>query len=218
MRRLPVLALVMLSAACGQQGAVGSGEAPVVSPAAAPSTPSSPSVEDSPGHTPGESTAPVRLTGGGTFKPYSEGAKAVVYDKKLAPEGAKADITVDSSGQETTSKLTVAGLLPDRKYGSHLHTKSCGAKPDDSGPHFQHMPAQGPSPHTAANPTNEVWLDFTTDASGAATAEAKQPWGLSPDRLPKSLVIHAEETTPTGPKAGTAGDRVACLDLRKAGA
>ncbi|WP_179118127.1 hypothetical protein [Saccharothrix sp. ALI-22-I] len=41
---------------------------------------------------------------------------------------------------QTTVMLKVTGLQPNRKYGAHAHTKECGPKPADSGPHFQHLP------------------------------------------------------------------------------
>ncbi|SDH40164.1 superoxide dismutase, Cu-Zn family [Sinosporangium album] len=156
----------------------------------------------------------IRLTGGGTFEPYKPGATAVAYDPKLVPKGAEGAVVSESVDSTTVSTLTVKGMLPSRTYGAHLHTKPCGAKPDDSGPHYQHAQTPGAPSHHMANPHNEVWLDFTTDGTGAGTATARQSWAYTPDRLPGSLIIHERKTTPEGPEAGTAGARVACLTLK----
>ncbi|WP_431899662.1 superoxide dismutase family protein [Nonomuraea sp. bgisy101] len=143
----------------------------------------------------------VRISGGGEFS--TKDTSAIVYDTKLAPSGAQASVTVESADGQTRTSFVAEGLLPDRKYGVHLHTKPCGLKPDDSGPHFQHA-------HASPSATNEVWLDITTDRSGAATSAARNPWALTPDRVPHSLVIHASATATDG----TAGARVACLTLK----
>ncbi|MET9341340.1 superoxide dismutase family protein [Nonomuraea sp. NPDC003804] len=143
----------------------------------------------------------VRLSGGGEFS--AKDPLAIVYNTKLVPEGAKASVTVESADGQTRSSFVAEGLLPNRAYGVHLHANPCGSKPDDSGPHFQHT-------HGTVNASNEVWLDIKTDGSGAATSTARQPWALSPDRVPHSLVIHEKATAPDG----TAGGRVACLTLK----
>lgn len=143
----------------------------------------------------------VRLTGGGEFN--TKDTSAIVYDTKLVPPGAQASVTVESADGQTRTSFVAEGLLPDRKYGVHLHAKPCGVKPDDSGPHFQHA-------HASPSATNEVWLDIKTDSSGAATSASRNPWALTPDRVPHSLVIHTSATAPDG----TAGGRVACLTLK----
>jgi Cu-Zn family superoxide dismutase len=150
----------------------------------------------------------------GTFEPYREGAPAVVYDTALVPPGATGSVKVESSGERTTAELGVTGFLPNRTYGAHLHTNPCGVQPKDAGPHFQHTHTPGAPAHVAANPVNEVWLDFTTDHKGDARSTARQPWALTSDRVPGSLVIHAEPTKKSGTKAGDAGARIACITLQ----
>lgn len=145
------------------------------------------------GHPPHPTGAAVRLAG----------ADLVVYDRALAPEGAAASASVDSSSTGTLSSLTVEGLLPGRGYGAHLHANPCGTRPDDAGPHFQHT-------HGQVNATSEIWLDLTTDADGAGNATAKHTWALGA-AVPRSAVIHAQPTKADG----TAGPRVACLTLRQ---
>ncbi|WP_326824831.1 hypothetical protein [Streptosporangium sp. NBC_01756] len=148
----------------------------------------------------------VRLAGGGTLTKPMPKASAVTYNAKLAPLGASAEVVAESGAVLANSTVTVGGLLPNRTYGAHLHVDPCGLKPDDSGPHYQHV-------HSHASATNEVWLDFTTDDQGTATATAKQDWAFAPGRVPHSLVIHAQPTVKTGADAGTAGPRVACVSL-----
>ena len=64
-----------------------------------------------------------------------------------------------------------------------------------------------------ANPHNEVWLDFTVDGYGTATASTVLNWTFPAGERARSLILHAQPTK-TGPGvAGTAGPRVACLTL-----
>ncbi|SDJ59762.1 superoxide dismutase, Cu-Zn family [Nonomuraea maritima] len=182
--RVPALLLILLTAAC-----------------AAPPGPVQDATGAQAGASPGES---IRLSGAGEFAPGD--TAAIVYDRKLAPEGAQASATVESSGGKTRTSLVVEGLLPERRYGAHLHAKACGKKPDEAGPHYQHQTGQ-------VSPASEVWLDFTTDAAGAGRASARNNWALSRDSLPGSLVIHAGPTVTEGPQVGQAGARVACLTL-----
>ncbi|MEU4573248.1 superoxide dismutase family protein [Nonomuraea sp. ATR24] len=147
----------------------------------------------------------VRLTGGGELTDGD--TAAIAYDRKLVPAGAQASVTAESTGGQTLTSLVVEGLLPTRPYGAHLHTKPCGKTGEDAGPHYQHEPGQ-------ASVRNEVWLDFTTDSSGAGRATARNAWSLDSGRLPGSLVIHARHTTSSGPDAGAAGDRLACVTLK----
>ncbi|MER6827150.1 superoxide dismutase family protein [Streptosporangium sp. NPDC000563] len=188
MRIMGVLAAVaLLCAGCGDQAADPAGRGPAVASA-----------------TPG--AREMRLVGGGTFTDPAPRASAIVYDTRLVPPGAWAQVNVESGAVLATATVTVKGMLPGRTYGAHLHVNPCGFKPEDAGPHYQHS-------HTHASAENEVWLDFTTDAQGVATGTATQDWALVPGRLPRSLVIHAEPTRSTGPEAGAAGLRVACVTL-----
>jgi Cu-Zn family superoxide dismutase len=64
-----------------------------------------------------------------------------------------------------------------------------------------------------ANPRNEVWLDFTTDANGGASSTSTEQWTFESGARPRSLVIHAQGTQTVSGHAGDAGARVACLTL-----
>ncbi|MFD9700642.1 superoxide dismutase family protein [Lentzea sp. NPDC059081] len=138
--------------------------------------------------------------------------KGITYDEKRIPLGAKLSTGSSVENGRTTVELKVAGLLPNTKYGSHVHTKACGAKPADSGPHYQNekdpvTPSVDPK---YANAQNEIWLDLTTDAAGAASASATVPWEFRKGEA-NAVVIHAAHTSTEHGKAGTAGDRLACL-------
>ncbi|NUP00298.1 MAG: superoxide dismutase [Nonomuraea sp.] len=178
--RVPALLLVLLTAAC-----------------AGPPAPLQEITKPSPA---GE----VAVSGGGEFT--SDDTAAIAYDRRLAPDGAQASLSAESTGQTTRTSLVVEGFLPRHHYGAHLHTSPCGADSDDAGGHYQHDPGH-------ANADSEVWLDVTTDETGAGRSTARNAWRLDPAALPKSLVIHAHATKKSGPRAGDAGPRVACLTL-----
>jgi Cu-Zn family superoxide dismutase len=116
-------------------------------------------------------------------------------------------------------RLQVQGLLPNRGYAVHAHARACGPTGDAAGPHYQDMidPAatpEQPSIYPAyANPQNEIWLDLRTDGTGNAEISTEVPFVFT-DRAPESVVIHAAEATATSPgEAGSAGARVACLNV-----
>src|SRR2546425_1748865 len=161
--------------------------------------------------TPTRSAAPTTVTG--VLAPYVEGATAVTYDPAIAPAGAELRATLTPVGGGLTVELAVQRLLPNRGYGAHVHTKPCGGTGAAAGPHYQHSPdpAASASPPSVdpsyANPENEVWLDFTTDATGAATSTASPQWTFTNE--PRSIILHAEHTNTAAGKAGTAGARVA---------
>jgi len=137
---------------------------------------------------------------------------AVTYDAALVPTTGTATVAADSTQDKTVVTLHVTGLQANHAYGAHVHTKQCGPQPADSGPHYQDkkdpvMPSIDPA---YANATNEVWLDFTTDADGNALATSSVPWSFRSSEA-NSVVIHAMHTATEQGKAGTAGNRVACI-------
>jgi superoxide dismutase, Cu-Zn family len=180
---------------------------------------------NTPGNAPTGGSTPASVTPSGSapttvsgvLAPYSDGATAVTYDPAIAPAGAELRATLTPSGSGLTVQLAAQRLLPNRSYGAHVHTKPCGRTSAAAGPHLQHSPdpaasASPPSVNPSyANPDNEVWLDFTTDASGAATSTASPRWTFTNE--PRSIILHAERTKTAAGQAGTAGARVACLTL-----
>ncbi|WP_086668630.1 superoxide dismutase family protein [Lentzea kentuckyensis] len=167
-------------------------------------------------------TAPATETPGATpppagiavAEPAASGdqPKAITHDTKRAPAGATLATSATVDNGSTTVTLTVTGLLPNTEYGSHAHTKPCGAKAADSGPHYQdEKDPVSPSVDPAyANRDNEIWLDFTTDDKGSATSSAKVNWEFRKGEA-NSIVVHATHTHTDAGKAGTAGERLACL-------
>lgn len=162
----------------------------------------------------------VFLFGSGTLTTPNPTSKATTYNPELAPLGAAMTATlIPSSDGSTQAELTVSGLLPNRAYAAHAHTKACGATADAAGPHFQNRtdPAatsQTPSSDPRyANPTNEIWLKVRTDTAGAGTSRTTVPFIIT-DRTPGSIVVHEAMQTSTGSgQAGKAGARIACLTL-----
>jgi len=144
--------------------------------------------------------------------PVHTSGPLTVYDIALAPVGSEATVlSWATPGGGTFVLLHTEGLLPNRAYGAHAHTKPCGLNPADSGPHFQHVPGGATDP-VYANPDNEIWLDFTTNAKGSGLAVAQVDWTFT-DRRAASVVVHAEHTHTGAGHAGTAGARLACLSV-----
>jgi Cu-Zn family superoxide dismutase len=177
------------------------------------SMPTAPAGNPAPAHT-------AALFDSGTLTTPDPASKAVTYNPQLAPVGAAVTVAlIPSSDGSTTAELTVSGLLPNRGYAVHAHTKACGATGEAAGPHYENHvdPAatpQAPSTNPEyANPRNEIWLDVHTDAAGAGTSRTTVPFVFT-DRVPGSIVIHEAMQTSTGPgQAGQAGARIACLTL-----
>ncbi|MGC5363942.1 superoxide dismutase family protein [Streptomyces sp. DT24] len=148
-----------------------------------------------------------RLDGGGywlraegTFAPPSAfvPSPAKTYDMRLVPAAARIEIGQFSVDTGTTVTARLRGLVPGRAYGMHVHTAPCGSDPKDAGPHYQHRPSP------TAEPGNEVWLDFRTDANGEGSARARHGWGFRPGGA-GSVVIHDAP--------GGAGARLACFTV-----
>ncbi|MCI2419700.1 superoxide dismutase family protein [Saccharopolyspora sp. K220] len=161
---------------------------------------------------PTQAASPKQTTG--TFEPYRQGATAITYDPAQVPPGSGASITSERMDGRTRVTVGVRGLQPNREYGAHVHTKPCGPTGEDAGPHFQERadPVKPSVDPAYANPQNEVWLDFHTDAQGNGTATAEGNWSFDTRQDAKSFVIHAMGTHTEPGQAGTAGARLACLD------
>lgn len=150
----------------------------------------------------------------GKFESFSPAAKAVTYDAKV-PTGAKVTVVgVPTVSGGTTVLLVLNGLLPHRAYGAHVHVKKCGATPAESGPHFQNVvdPVQPSVDPAYANPRNEIWLDVHTNGNGFAFTSSTVDWQFT-DRHAQSVVLHNEHTHTKPGEAGTAGPRLACVNV-----
>lgn len=170
----------------------------------------------------GTDTAAPR-TDGSTSGGGDGGAKSVgksmgawvVYDLGMGMAnpamgiGGNVTVTEPAAGK-TEFKLEVSGVTASREFGAHLHVAACDP-PGQGGGHYQHMarPADaGASDPAWANATNEVWMDFTTDAMGKASKTVTANWMLDTTRA-KSVVVH---TMATG-AGGVAGTKLACVNL-----
>lgn len=165
-------------------------------------------------HPPGHEQSAAAKHASATYGSFAPDAKAVTYDPALVPDGAKVDLTSERTNGNTKITVDLKGLVPDRQYGAHVHTKPCGPTGDDAGPHFQEKadPVKPSVDPAFANPQNEVWLDFHTDAQGNATATAEGTWSFDTRQDAKSFVIHESHTHTEPGKAGTAGGRLSCLN------
>lgn len=93
----------------------------------------------------------------------------------------------------TTVSLTAAGLMPNIAYQAHVHDRPCQIAA--GGAHYKLDEA------APASEANEIWLRFTTDAAGSATANTSVKHLARPEA--QSIVIH---------DPADAG-RLACADL-----
>ncbi|MFJ6630006.1 superoxide dismutase family protein [Streptomyces sp. NPDC091376] len=132
----------------------------------------------------------------GSFVPST----ALTYDRTLVPAGAWIVVEQEAGRAGTVVRARVGGVKAGHAFGAHVHTEPCDAAPDRAGPHYRHHA----DPAGVAEPANEVWLDFTTDATGQATVEARHDWGFRRGSA-NSLVLHQEQ--------GGAGARVACFTI-----
>ncbi|MEV5598385.1 superoxide dismutase family protein [Streptomyces sp. NPDC052496] len=141
-------------------------------------------------------------------------SRAVTYDPKLVPVNSRVTVSERANGKRTRVGLRVSGLVANRTYGAHVHTGVCGARPDSSGPHYQHRKdPRSPSVDPAyANPKNEVWLDFTTDGRGEGSAVSHNAWRFRSGEA-RSVAIHERRTATGAGVAGTAGRVVACYSV-----
>ncbi|KUN92556.1 superoxide dismutase [Streptomyces caeruleatus] len=158
-----------------------------------------------------------KLVVGTVFAPVSAApwAQAVTYNDELVSVGSRVQVKEElrrSGG--TRIELRVRDLGADRVYGAHVHTKPCGKLPTDAGPHYQDQPdPTQPSVDPAfANPNNEVWLDLTTNKDGSARSIATVDWRFREGGA-RSVVLHEMVTSTHEGHAGTAGPRLACVNV-----
>lgn len=98
-----------------------------------------------------------------------------------------------------TIKLAVTGAAPNRMYGAHVHVLDCAA---GAGGHYRNNPEAG------ATASNEVWLDFTTNSTGAGSASTTTAWPIATGQA-NSVVIHDHMTE----SSGAAGPKLTCVTV-----
>ena len=158
-------------------------------------------------------TAPVRTVG--VVSADGTGG-AWTYNSAELPSGARMFVSATYPDNGTTIvTLRLTGAAPSREYGAHAHKAACTAVSADALGHFQFVPNPDPLNPTDpayANPTNEIWLDVHTNASGNGRAQAVVPWQPAEAR-PMSVVIHEAHTSTAPGSAGTAGLRLGCMTV-----
>ncbi|PHQ50255.1 superoxide dismutase [Streptomyces cinnamoneus] len=150
------------------------------------------------------------------FEPAAGGGvhAAVTFRADVVPDGARVTVVERTGHDGTHIALRLHGVEAGRTFGAHVHTKPCGAKPEDSGPHYQDRkdPKQPSTDPAYANPRNEVWLDLTTDRRGDGGASADVQWRFR-DGEARSVVVHEHATETGAGHAGMAGARLACVNV-----
>ena len=131
----------------------------------------------------------------------SGGAAAYLnsYTGPSAGAGARGKLVRASNGTTVTS-VSAWGLEPDQEYKSHVHALPCSL---DAGPHYKNDPL-GP-----VDSENEIWLGFTTDATGVGRAVVTSDFSVRPDAM--SIVVHDTPNASSG-----SGAKMLCLDLHRA--
>ena len=145
------------------------------------------------------------IAGAGVFAQAAEVTALTDATPTTVPPGAAARLhTVNLPDGTSRWTLHVTGLAADRTYGAHAHVGTCAQA--------------GLGHYRVGSPINaetEVWLDFRTNASGNGRSVALQAWQFTPEEPPRSVIIHRDPTNATtGPDAGKAGPKLACLDLQ----
>lgn len=134
----------------------------------------------------------------GTFAETAAGA-GLGYDIH-----GSAKLTVHAGS--TVATVNVAGLDPQKHYGSHLHNQPCST---GGGGHYQNT--EGGS----TTPPNELWLTSSTNPQGTldpnpggvAHASGSATWTV---RLTSASQTNARSIIVHEPGSGT---RIACADL-----
>lgn len=142
-------------------------------------------------------------------------APAVTYNADLVPVAGRVQVKEELRRDGGTRvELRLRDLVANRAYGAHVHTKPCGKLPADAGPHYQDEadPKQPSVDPAYANPENEVWLDVRTNEDGSARSVAVVDWRFR-DGGARSVVLHEAATSTHEGHAGTAGARLACVNV-----
>lgn len=148
-------------------------------------------------------TAQARFATPATYRAKPRTTRAITYNRAAVPVGSSVRVTqsVNKWGGMDV-RLQVSGLLPHERYRAEVHVRSCSADPASAGRAFQN----GPSRQDYA--ANEFWLNFRTDASGAAGVLTRQYWGITKHQHAASVVIHV-------PRSATAVAACASVPFRR---
>jgi len=100
---------------------------------------------------------------------------------------------VRTSDSQTLTTVQAWGLAPGTAYPVHVHNAPCAV--NNGGGHYQDVVGG------LVDGVNEIWLGFTTNASGHGSRLAANDFIARPEA--QSVVIH-----------DTDGARIACADLK----
>ncbi|WP_328223468.1 MULTISPECIES: superoxide dismutase family protein [unclassified Streptomyces] len=145
----------------------------------------------------------------------ADAARAVTYNTDLVPVAGRVQVKEELRRDGGTRiELRLRDLAANRVYGAHVHTKPCGKLPADAGPHYQDEvdPKQPSVDPEYANAENEVWLDVTTNDDGSARSIGVVDWRFREGGA-RSVVLHEAATSTHEGHAGTAGARLACVNV-----
>jgi Cu/Zn superoxide dismutase len=120
---------------------------------------------------------------------------------------ASAHLVMTETGKGTRFHLRVKGIDPAAAgtvYGAHLHIGPCVQ--GNGAAALGHYNASTATP-PVVNDQTEVWLDFEVTGGGTGAGDALVPFVPVPGE--RSVVIHAEPTSPSG----AAGPRLVCLPV-----
>jgi len=127
-----------------------------------------------------------------------EAAYLTSYTGPTVGAGARAKLVRATDGTTVTS-VSAWGLDSDAAYSAHVHSLPCDL---DAGPHYKNDP-NGP-----ADPVNEIWPGFTTDATGVGRSEVTSDFSVRPDAM--SVVIHDTPNASSG-----SGAKMLCANLNR---
>lgn len=137
------------------------------------------------------------VDGGGDFDRTIDSVAGGRFEPLGPYQGIRGAAHLVRMKQAIKAELYVEGLTPDIEYIAHVHRLPC--EENSAGTHYKHDPAI-----VDESEDNEVWLRFTTDASGIGKATTEQ-LGLIARMDAQAIVIHdpAED-----------GAKMACANLR----
>jgi len=150
----------------------------------------------------------------GTALPAAAGADATRSPNPLVVYTAIADNPLSGVSGEVHAVRTPSGKtnvtlelrgfdasFSGRTFGAHVHVGHC-ADGVSAGVHYT-------SPDTSVPlELREVWLDFTVNAAGNASAATTRDFAIA-DGGAQAVVIHQEPTAPNG----VAGPRLGCIGI-----
>ncbi len=121
-------------------------------------------------------------------EPYGDGGRPNPITTSIM--GVAEAFELPAGMMRITVKMT--GLPANGLFECRLHKLMCDDADQDAGGDYQNrrFPRDGSAVDPAfANSTNEAWMDFTTDATGAGFAETIVGWIPRPDEA-NSIIIH----------------------------